>query len=190
VSGPTLIPPSEWVPFVLGESESTPLKSTEEVQHIINLLLRWHNQIAQELQDDAESFSPHIASIENAEKADARAATLWACGYFDAMQLRFNDWAPLTQGEDVGILKPIIDLVEASPRGKKRFAEKKAERAAQHLVDSVIDIYDFWLGKRIDDVIEQSQTIRRETPKVGRNEPCPCGSGKKYKRCCSPVHGV
>jgi preprotein translocase subunit SecA len=27
------------------------------------------------------------------------------------------------------------------------------------------------------------QTIRREGPKVGRNEPCPCGSGKKYKRC-------
>jgi preprotein translocase subunit SecA len=25
--------------------------------------------------------------------------------------------------------------------------------------------------------------IRRETPKVGRNEPCPCGSGKKYKHC-------
>ena len=23
-----------------------------------------------------------------------------------------------------------------------------------------------------------------ETPKVGRNEPCPCGSGKKYKKCC------
>lgn len=26
--------------------------------------------------------------------------------------------------------------------------------------------------------------VRRETPKVGRNEPCPCGSGKKYKKCC------
>lgn len=26
--------------------------------------------------------------------------------------------------------------------------------------------------------------IRRETPRVGRNEPCPCGSGKKYKKCC------
>ena len=26
--------------------------------------------------------------------------------------------------------------------------------------------------------------ISRETPKVGRNEPCPCGSGQKYKRCC------
>ncbi|USD67861.1 SEC-C domain-containing protein [Vibrio sp. SCSIO 43136] len=25
-----------------------------------------------------------------------------------------------------------------------------------------------------------------ERKKVGRNEPCPCGSGKKYKRCCIP----
>lgn len=30
----------------------------------------------------------------------------------------------------------------------------------------------------------QSKTVRRETPKVGRNDPCPCGSGKKYKHCC------
>lgn len=27
-------------------------------------------------------------------------------------------------------------------------------------------------------------TIRRKTPKTGRNDPCPCGSGKKYKKCC------
>ncbi|HZL45165.1 MAG TPA: YchJ family metal-binding protein [Opitutaceae bacterium] len=30
----------------------------------------------------------------------------------------------------------------------------------------------------------KGQTVRRETPKVGRNDPCPCGSGKKYKKCC------
>ncbi len=29
------------------------------------------------------------------------------------------------------------------------------------------------------------ETYVREQPKVGRNEPCPCGSGKKYKKCCS-----
>jgi uncharacterized protein YchJ len=32
-----------------------------------------------------------------------------------------------------------------------------------------------------DDVIKQ---VKREEPKVGRNDPCPCGSGKKYKKCC------
>jgi hypothetical protein len=31
---------------------------------------------------------------------------------------------------------------------------------------------------------KQSQTVRHEGPKIGRNDPCPCGSGKKYKNCC------
>jgi SEC-C motif-containing protein len=30
----------------------------------------------------------------------------------------------------------------------------------------------------------KGQTVRREQPKVGRNDPCPCGSGKKFKKCC------
>jgi len=33
----------------------------------------------------------------------------------------------------------------------------------------------------------QKQPIKREGEKVGRNEPCPCGSGKKYKKCCGKV---
>ena len=31
---------------------------------------------------------------------------------------------------------------------------------------------------------EPKKPIKRETKKVGRNEPCPCDSGKKYKKCC------
>jgi len=30
----------------------------------------------------------------------------------------------------------------------------------------------------------KAKTIVNEGPKVGRNDPCPCGSGKKYKQCC------
>jgi preprotein translocase subunit SecA len=29
----------------------------------------------------------------------------------------------------------------------------------------------------------QIEQVRREEPKIGRNDPCPCGSGKKYKKC-------
>ncbi len=37
----------------------------------------------------------------------------------------------------------------------------------------------------VDQAIKDAATpIRRDVPKVGRNEPCPCGSGKKYKNCC------
>ncbi|MBL9122991.1 MAG: SEC-C domain-containing protein, partial [Planctomycetaceae bacterium] len=28
------------------------------------------------------------------------------------------------------------------------------------------------------------QTVRNQGPRVGRNDPCPCGSGKKFKKCC------
>src|SRR5690554_4447851 len=35
--------------------------------------------------------------------------------------------------------------------------------------------------------LTDSQPVRREGPKVGRNDPCPCGSGKKYKQCCGKL---
>jgi preprotein translocase subunit SecA len=36
-------------------------------------------------------------------------------------------------------------------------------------------------GKR---TFKKVSVVRREAPKIGRNDPCPCGSGKKYKNCC------
>ena len=39
-------------------------------------------------------------------------------------------------------------------------------------------------GAQVPDRDRKPQTVRREEPKVGRNDPCPCGSGKKYKNCC------
>ncbi len=36
----------------------------------------------------------------------------------------------------------------------------------------------------VDGELPKPKTQRNETPKVGRNDPCPCGSGKKYKKCC------
>lgn len=37
----------------------------------------------------------------------------------------------------------------------------------------------------VDGAVYGQEPFRREAPKVGRNEPCPCGSGKKYKKCCA-----
>ena len=34
---------------------------------------------------------------------------------------------------------------------------------------------------------QEDQQIIRDKPKVGRNDPCPCGSGKKYKKCCLTI---
>ena len=53
--------------------------------------------------------------------------------------------------------------------------------AMEELVVTVADLQDLTREQRY-----KVDTVKRETPKVGRNEPCPCGSGKKYKQC----HGV
>jgi len=39
-------------------------------------------------------------------------------------------------------------------------------------------------GAQVPDRESKPETVRRDAPKVGRNDPCPCGSGKKYKNCC------
>jgi len=41
------------------------------------------------------------------------------------------------------------------------------------------DIWYFYDGKMVG-----NGQVKRATPKVGRNDPCPCGSGRKYKKCC------
>jgi uncharacterized protein len=50
--------------------------------------------------------------------------------------------------------------------------------AMEDLVMAVADLYDLTRDARY-----RVDTIRRDAPKVGRNDPCPCGSGKKFKQC-------
>ncbi len=51
-----------------------------------------------------------------------------------------------------------------------------------HEVSQFQKIDGTWLYCGGKDVAPEQ--FRRDTPKIGRNEPCPCGSGKKYKKCC------
>jgi len=46
--------------------------------------------------------------------------------------------------------------------------------------------YNYRKNKEIDGLENTGKVVpfNRNAPKVGRNEPCPCGSGKKYKKCC------
>ena len=50
--------------------------------------------------------------------------------------------------------------------------------AIEDLVANVAELYEL-----TSEIRYKVDTVRRETPKVGRNDPCPCGSGKKFKQC-------
>ncbi|PJC67711.1 MAG: YecA family protein, partial [Zetaproteobacteria bacterium CG_4_8_14_3_um_filter_59_5] len=49
----------------------------------------------------------------------------------------------------------------------------------ERIAPAVRKAHAYWLAQRA-----KARTVRRELAKVGRNDPCPCGSGKKFKKCC------
>lgn len=68
-------------------------------------------------------------------------------------------------------------IMEAEKATKSDFVEDDTVRAMQgqgQLPE----------GAQVPERENKPETYRREQPKVGRNDPCPCGSGKKYKNCC------
>lgn len=59
----------------------------------------------------------------------------------------------------------------------------------QHAETSYFQEYQgHW--RYVEGLAHRPQGQRRTTPKVGRNDPCPCGSGKKYKKCCALKEGA
>lgn len=59
---------------------------------------------------------------------------------------------------------------------------QKGNTLAHHEIGRFNRIKGVWYYT--DGKIVTPGTVRHEAPKVGRNDPCPCGSGKKYKKCC------
>lgn len=76
------------------------------------------------------------------------------------------------------------------PEVKKRFIDI-AKRMEQDGVDfKSIRQMKKWMKEHEEDLrqeganIPKVETVVHEGPRIGRNDPCPCGSGKKYKKCC------
>lgn len=64
----------------------------------------------------------------------------------------------------------------------KETSEMKEEISKKEATEAAID------NKKMMEMIQRYKTAHtplvHETQKIGRNDPCPCGSGKKYKNCC------
>ena len=74
---------------------------------------------------------------------------------------------------------------EIDSEGTVEFSATYKEKNTQnrhHEISRFLKEDDRWYY--VDGDIPKPVTVRNETPKIGRNEPCPCASGKKYKKCC------
>ena len=109
----------------------------------------------------------------------------------DAVRLRPEAWRPLLEDrEALVLLMPILALCGdaegegGSPLGLDPEAEADLLAEAPELIPAcVVGIRGFWEERRGRPTAGSGRAKDRKA-KVGRNDPCTCGSGRKHKRCC------
>jgi uncharacterized protein len=91
------------------------------------------------------------------------------------------DGEAMTEAE-VAELMAEIDAEEGPEFGKTQANPLDEEDPAQMVRFAAVNLHAYWAEQRSDEDLQHEPA--RALVKVGRNDPCPCGSGKKYKQCC------
>jgi uncharacterized protein len=194
VIGPMTVAPSLWLPGVWGPSDdhAPEFESDAQAQRIMAMLFRHMNSIVAEFENDPESFEP-IFHTREYKGRDYACGEAWALGFMQGVELVRADWQPLYDRTDkADIIRPLHLLgSEDLTDEEQALTETPAQREelSRQIARCLVKVHDFWMPYRIRAAANTAprDTVYRSGPKVGRNDPCPCGSGAKFKKCCGIV---
>jgi uncharacterized protein len=191
VIGPVTLMPSVWLPKVLG-GKSSGFRTEAEFGEFVRLVMGFYNVIVVWFDRDPEHFEPTFYE----SRVDGKRIFVvdeWCWGFMKGVRVNSAEWKPLKQ-ERPELLRPI--QLFGTTAGFRELdaggAEVMHRKWSPKITPAVRAIHAYWLPKRYADIEAAfaARTVRREAPKVGRNDPCPCGSGRKYKYCCGQVGGT
>ncbi len=174
IAGPASVPPSLYITEVWGDDGSGPAYDDEEqTRYVADLLHRHRSSILLRL----EGCFPCPPMVGG--DADWPPGHLWSEGFERGVELCIEDWEPALQDgiaemldsisalqDDPGLMTELDDLAE-------RDDQLSASMLAVHA------LHAYWHP--------QAEPTAPRQSKIGRNAPCPCGSGRKFKRCCGSV---
>jgi uncharacterized protein len=190
--GPVTLHPKQWLPRVWGTKEMMPpMESIEQLNHILGLVMRHFNGIISGLQADPMEINPQWMTMtyQGQEYDDAEG---WAYGFVEGMKLCWDEWqSMLITSQGQAWFRPIalLGAEEFSP-DQDELTKTPAQRAelARQIPEAALNIHAHWLPLRhAVHERERAQVMKR---KLGRNELCPCGSEKKFKKCCGAASMV
>lgn len=184
--GPNTLMPSDWLPVVWGETDEEPARFADDAQagRVIGLVMRLYNDRIHDLAEGTDQFDP-LLYLHDRDGVETPILEAWCTGFMTAVELDHEAWRPLMTGDDNGpgaFLTPMILFGVDDPEVEAERARQlgREREFADMLGTCVLGVRDFWLPYRK----AERAPWRREGVKVGRNDPCPCGSGRKYKQCC------
>jgi uncharacterized protein len=191
ICGPDTVLPSEYLPEIWGGEIAGQDLAKPELMQFLDLAMRHWNMITHTLQS-GDVYLPLL--LEN-EQGIAHAND-WALGFMRGMFLRHGDWSELVNNDEHGgSLVPIFALANehhADPEMRPYRGPIDAQQREKLIVGvaaGVTSIYRYFAPHRRAAVREarENTTYRRAAAKIGRNDPCACGSGKKFKHCCGKI---
>ncbi|TPG13194.1 UPF0149 family protein [Sphingomonas oligophenolica] len=175
IVSPDPVPQSRWLKLVWGDGP-TAFEDQAALQTFLDLLMRHHNQIIADLDRPGE-YEP---VLEVDTRTDETLWEMWIEGFAKAMTLASGGWNRIRAGDDEAAQAAIagITLLAGLISGRIKLDEVEEDhwdREAPGLIPLWVQVLHAW---------RLAQDGLVNSAKIGRNDPCPCGSGKKYKKCC------
>ena len=210
-AGPLLPAAEDWLPALCGDAFERAFADPEDhgrglaaLQARLKVLCRQLDPEALLDQREQMRLLPLVAEFTDADRqravdeagispedaADLQTGAAWAQGFLDALDAFPEIWVEPTDAAAVIEFSALVDQVAALllPPGSEEAREHNAiywpqgEPGREDLLAeacwAVQDLRLYWLDHA------PKPPTRRVVPVPGRNDPCPCGSGRKYKKCC------
>ena len=184
--GPEPISEAEWLPLVFPDDAPVP-EGEQNLQELKGIALGHYADIVHRLSQgevNPITWSLRDLSID---------ASDWAAGFAVAMTLREEPWRRMTSSGSGALLAPILLLCsqELGLDEEEEFELEELydedwstlmEESADAIPASVLGIAAYWRMTPAEQRAFSRQI--NSHMKIGRNDPCPCGSGRKFKKCC------
>jgi len=185
ICSPEPVAPSQYLPHILGGEADGVLPVNADTQECYDLIDRQWNTVAGLLKEEAACEPLFI------EYDDGLHGNSWALGFMQGMSIGGEAWEDMLDDDaQSDMLMPIFVLAhEADPDPETSpgpIAPEAREMLFEGIAAAVPGIYAYFEPYRSGEAVRPNpgEGGLRSGPKIGRNAPCPCGGGKKYKHCC------
>ena len=196
VSAPELVRPSEWLPIIFAGEEAG-FTSPDETQEILGQIMALYNTINAAVLDPP-TFLPADCPLRDDVLANFDAPIAgWARGFLHGHQWLEELWEetlPEELQEELDATLTALSFFSSREMAESFHAEAaRGEQSLEAMADAIHRVLPTavaqyaYMGRSIDTVLAEPDADIQEPrhhAKIARNEPCPCGSGKKYKKCC------
>ncbi len=186
---PVVVLPSEYLPEVLGTAGDIgeAFVNEEHARLILGLLSEHWNAVGKAF--EKEFFIPLLLEDEEGKSY----GNDWAIGFLRGIWMRKESWMEIMENEDVaGPFVPIFALAHENDSDpdlrpcEGPMTQEQRNALLAGMAGGVTWMYRYFEPhrKRAALGVRENAAFRRDKPRIGRNDLCYCGSGKKYKRCC------